>query len=449
MTKRSGARPSAASEQARELAKADGDSGGGGGGGFFAQARRELASPKSTFGPDQGREGRPSCCRHRGGGHRGGQRSVVEAHHPTQESPHPLGQGSGRTADPHPQRRPAGWATWQRQEATLTAASPRATPTAERSNRMEWVETTGKSLDEAKDEALDRLGIVAEDAEFEVLEEPRTGLFGRTRGVARVRARVRPAAVRPKQDRRGRRRNDGRSEAAGSSRPSAPRTLLPWTAQSRPRHRVVRRAGGARADADEGRRAPSGNGDTQARPTDAGAHMNDDPIDADNRPPVDAEQVEQVKEAAVSFSDGLLRAFRLEDSSSATIDGNEIEVRIDAAGGPGHDGPNGLGLLIGPGGRTLLAIQDLAGVAAQRRLGDHETRLRIDVAGYREKRRIALERFARGVAEMVKESGIARSLDPMPLADRKVIHDALTSIDGVTSRSEGEDPNRRIIVSPA
>ena len=78
---------------------------------------------------------------------------------------------------------------------------------------MEWVETTGKSLDEAKDEALDRLGIVAEDAEFEVLEEPRTGLFGRTRGVA-VRARVRPAAVRPKQDRRGRRRTDGRSEAA-------------------------------------------------------------------------------------------------------------------------------------------------------------------------------------------------------------------------------------------
>ena len=83
---------------------------------------------------------------------------------------------------------------------------------------MEWVETTGKSLDEAKDEALDRLGIVAEDAEFEVLEEPRTGLFGRMRGVARVRARVRPAAVRPKQDRRGRRRGEAAS-ATTSERP--------------------------------------------------------------------------------------------------------------------------------------------------------------------------------------------------------------------------------------
>ena len=97
----------------------------------------------------------------------------------------------------------------------------------------------------------------------------------------------------------------------------------------------------------------------------------------------------------------------------------------------------------------MLAIQDLARVAAQRRLGDHETRLRIDVAGYREKRRGALERFAREVADLVKESGVARSLEPMPSSDRKVIHDTLATIDGVVSRSEGEDPNRRIIVSPA
>jgi spoIIIJ-associated protein len=75
--------------------------------------------------------------------------------------------------------------------------------------------------------------------------------------------------------------------------------------------------------------------------------------------------------------------------------------------------------------------------------------LRVDVAGYREKRRAALERFASTVADQVKESGIARSLDPMPSADRKVLHDALSEIEGVTSRSEGEDPNRRVVVSPA
>lgn len=151
--------------------------------------------------------------------------------------------------------------------------------------------------------------------------------------------------------------------------------------------------------------------------------------------------VDEVRAAAELFAAGLVQAFGLEGTTSATVDGNEIDVRVDATG-------DGLGLLIGPGGRTLLAIQDLARVAAQRRLGDHETRLRIDVAGYREKRRIALEQFAEGVAAKVKESGVARSLEPMPSSDRKVIHDTLTNVDGVLSRSEGEDPHRRIIVSP-
>ena len=67
---------------------------------------------------------------------------------------------------------------------------------------MEWVVTTGKTLDEAKDLALDQLGVDEADAEFEVLEEPKPGLFGRMRGEARVRARVRPTQARPKVERR-------------------------------------------------------------------------------------------------------------------------------------------------------------------------------------------------------------------------------------------------------
>src|SRR5438132_13342665 len=71
---------------------------------------------------------------------------------------------------------------------------------------MEWVETTGKTVDEAKEAALDQLGVHEDDAEFEIVEEPRTGLFGRTRGEARVRARVRPTSPRPKTERGNRRR---------------------------------------------------------------------------------------------------------------------------------------------------------------------------------------------------------------------------------------------------
>ena len=156
--------------------------------------------------------------------------------------------------------------------------------------------------------------------------------------------------------------------------------------------------------------------------------------------PVREADVDQVREAALAFVGGLTKAFGFDASVGATVEGNEIEVRVDGSS---------LGLLIGPGGRTLLGVQDLARVAAQRRLGDHDTRLRVDVAGYREKRRIALERFAQSVAEEVRSSGVARSLDAMPSADRKVLHDALAEIDGVTSRSEGEEPNRRVVVVPS
>ena len=91
---------------------------------------------------------------------------------------------------------------------------------------MEWVETTAKTVEAAKDAALDRLGVAADEAEFEVLEEPRPGLFGRTRGEARVRARVQPTQVRPKQERRRRGANKDQAKSkdrgtAGSTRTSA------------------------------------------------------------------------------------------------------------------------------------------------------------------------------------------------------------------------------------
>src|SRR5579862_9312268 len=82
---------------------------------------------------------------------------------------------------------------------------------------MEWVETTGRSVEEAKEAALDQLGVDEQDAEFEIVEEPRFGLFGRLRAEARVRARVRPTKPRPKEERRERR---GRLRAGGDASPS-------------------------------------------------------------------------------------------------------------------------------------------------------------------------------------------------------------------------------------
>jgi spoIIIJ-associated protein len=140
------------------------------------------------------------------------------------------------------------------------------------------------------------------------------------------------------------------------------------------------------------------------------------------------------------FLDGLADAFGVEgDAEVDIVDDDQIEVRLVG---------DGLGLLIGPKGQTLAAVQDLTRAAVQRgpRRG---SRLRVDVGGYQERRRGALVRFAQQMAEQVQDTGVAVSLEPMPAFDRKVVHDTVNTLAGVSSRSEGEDPRRQVLILPA
>ncbi|HWM23002.1 MAG TPA: RNA-binding cell elongation regulator Jag/EloR [Ilumatobacteraceae bacterium] len=297
---------------------------------------------------------------------------------------------------------------------------------------MEWVETTGKTVAEAKETALDRLGVADDDAEFEILEEPRNGLFGLIRGEARVRARIRPTEARPKQERK-RGRGD-RSGPRHETRPGA--TDDDAGTPARTEARPARRSPEPGRDRPVRERTPRDRSSERSRgPRSDDGGRRPDSADGPQDPPVDPAAVGA---AAVAFVEGLVDAFGLQGTTELASVDSEFEVSV-----AGDD----LGLLIGPGGRTLAAVQDLARVAAQRRLGDHETRLRVDVAGYRERRRAALERFARSVAAQVVESGNALALEPMPSADRKIIHDVLATIDGVGSHSEGDDPTRRVVVT--
>ena len=142
-----------------------------------------------------------------------------------------------------------------------------------------------------------------------------------------------------------------------------------------------------------------------------------------------------------AFVEGLLDAYGLAgEVTSEEIDEETIEVQVN--------GPD-LGLLIGPKGQTLAAIQDLSRTVVQRQAtGTHHGRVRLDVSGYRQRRREALERFATTVAEDVKSSGTQRALEPMNAADRKVVHDTVNDIDGVSTVSEGEDQRRRVVIIP-
>jgi spoIIIJ-associated protein len=107
-----------------------------------------------------------------------------------------------------------------------------------------------------------------------------------------------------------------------------------------------------------------------------------------------------------------------------------------------------MGLLIGPKGQTLAAVQELTRTVVQRHTPGRTGRLVVDVAGYRQRRREALEQFTRQVAAEVIASGVQRAIEPMGAADRKVVHDTANDIEGVRTMSEGEEPRRRVVVLP-
>jgi spoIIIJ-associated protein len=81
--------------------------------------------------------------------------------------------------------------------------------------------------------------------------------------------------------------------------------------------------------------------------------------------------------------------------------------------------------------------------------GQAAGRIRLDVGGYRQRRREALERFTQSIAEEVRASGVQKALEPMSPADRKVVHDTVNEMDGVSTISEGEDARRRVVIIPA
>lgn len=152
--------------------------------------------------------------------------------------------------------------------------------------------------------------------------------------------------------------------------------------------------------------------------------------------------IEAQGEVVADFMDGVVGAFDLDaEISTVPVDEETVEVRVD-----GDD----LGLLIGPKGQTLAALQELARTVIYRQAdGPTGGRVRLDVSGYREKRRVALEQFARTVADEVKESGTEKALEPMSAPDRKIVHDTANAIDGIVTVSEGEEPRRRVVIRPA
>jgi spoIIIJ-associated protein len=290
---------------------------------------------------------------------------------------------------------------------------------------MEWVETTGRTVQEATEHALDQLGVDESDAEVVVLEESRSGFLGLGRADARVRARVRPAAPRqkrPPRTRRPRAEAAGRrpnNPAGGTAAAPSPTEATGEASSATPRARQPRNRSGRR----NSEQRNSGRSTTAVEPSNQESSMT----------------IEQQSESVQQFVAGVVERFGFDAQTVVRVEDGEIFVDVN-----GEE----LGLLVGPRGATLDSLQELARTVIQRRTEEHAARVTVDVAGFRARRTAALESFVRRVTEEVTASGVAEALEPMSAADRKIVHDTVNAIDGVVTTSEGVEPRRYVVIRP-
>ncbi|MBK9726376.1 MAG: RNA-binding protein [Actinomycetales bacterium] len=152
--------------------------------------------------------------------------------------------------------------------------------------------------------------------------------------------------------------------------------------------------------------------------------------------------LEREGEVAADFLERLLDIADLDGDIDVDVDGDRAAVAIvDSEEGqvPRR--------LVGPDGRVLEALQDLTRLAVQAATGER-SRLMLDVAGFRAKRRSTLVDQARSAIEKVKSTGAAQSLEPMTAFERKVVHDEVAAA-GMVSESEGAEPSRYVVIHPA
>ncbi len=168
----------------------------------------------------------------------------------------------------------------------------------------------------------------------------------------------------------------------------------------------------------------------------------EDSDDADERPKGTAARLEREGEIAADFLERLLDIADLDGDLDVDVEGERASVAIvDSSEGrvPRR--------LVGQNGEVLEALQELTRLAVQARTGDR-TRLMLDVAGHRARRREQLVARAQEAITQVRDSGEPLRLEAMNPFERKIVHDAVSAA-GLSSSSDGVEPDRRIVVRPA
>ena len=297
---------------------------------------------------------------------------------------------------------------------------------------MEWLEVAAPSMETAKEMALERLGVHESDAELKIVNEGKIGLFGRVKEEARIRARVLPTSRHPKNKAGGDLRQSKPSNTRHSSkRRGRVQGRRSQAASARSRSRKRSNNSSTRERSSRGSRSSASSARSRAANTQNGKKT------VHQRKTL---SLTEQADLAESFVKGVADVMDI----SLNFKRHDLEGGVMHIEGFGED----IGILVGHQGTTARAIDGLVRTVLQRSGGTiRQGKIRIDVGGLRVRRHEALVDFTKRAVSDVLESGEGARLDPMNRLDRKVVHDAVSEIEGVESCSEGNDPTRYVVIT--
>ena len=291
---------------------------------------------------------------------------------------------------------------------------------------MEYIEVTGKSVEEAITNACTKLGIPSDKLDYEVIDKGNSGFLGIFNS--------KPAKIKARE----------KQEETVVEQVNAEEPKKAIEAPVHAEKKFEKKADNFKKaePKKEFKAEPKKEFKKEYKPADnhKNAEVKEVPK-AEEQPkaePFTAEQKEVIKKDIQTFLNNMFGAMSMEVKADITFDDEENSVNVDLSG-------DNMGVLIGKRGQTLDSIQYLTSLVINKN-SEKYVRGKLDTENYRKRRKETLESLAKNIAYKVKRSRRPVSLEPMNPYERRIIHSALQADKFVSTRSEGEEPFRHVVV---
>lgn len=291
---------------------------------------------------------------------------------------------------------------------------------------MEYIEVTGKSVEEAITNACTKLGIPSDKLDYEIIEKGNSGFLGIFNSKpAKIKAREKQeepevkSVEAPKKSEAPVHTENKFEKKADDFKKSEPKKE--FKSEPKKEFKKEHKPADNKKNVEPAKESPKDEAQPQPK-----------------EEPFTEEQKEVIRKDIKAFLDSMFGAMSMEVNADITFDDEENSVNVDLSG-------DNMGVLIGKRGQTLDSIQYLTSLVINKN-SEKYVRVKLDTENYRKRRKETLESLAKNIAYKVKRSRRPVSLEPMNPYERRIIHSALQADKFVSTRSEGEEPFRHVVV---